>query len=159
MHGDLRMSECTRFLPREIYCSEITRVRETFLRPFLSLFLDLSARRAFLDFFFTSFGYQLYQLLHGTQLRVSFLPFSFLSTVFFLLATLPENEELEINLRLIVTHTLQITSLHCICIVRLWIFATLLHYVGETHRDIRLSRYVTFFSILFLLFYFFIFLF
>lgn len=79
MRGDSRASEYTRCLAREIYCSEITRVRQTPLLSLSFLVFLVDGRSSV-----SSFGYQL-STLHGARLRVSFLLFSFHSTHFLFL--------------------------------------------------------------------------
>lgn len=112
------------------------------------LFLDLSAGRAFLSSFYASFGYQLYQFyteLDRARLVSAFL-FSLDSSPLPSLSPSPRPYSLSENGRAGDKSSFDCytsrelrphVDLHFICPARLSIFATLLHYVGETHLDPR----------------------
>lgn len=109
MRGDSRANEYTRCLAREIYRSEITRVRQTPLlsRSFLVFLLDGRSS-------VSSFGYQL-SALHGARLRVSFLLFSFHSTHFLFLWSHPLGERTARDKSPFDYHGLRILNLFALC--------------------------------------------
>lgn len=166
MRGDSRASEYTRRLAREIYCSEITRVRQRpLLFLFLSFFLGLSGRRS--SGFAPRFLLRFFRLSAISSTRSSS-PARLVSAVFFSLNTfffsrhiLSKNERPKINPRLIVTcQGLRILSFICATRFLEWrVFTLLSRDIDQSINPCSWCRSVIspLFLLFLLYFYFFIF--